>query len=667
MYPKILYWKWNEELLNNEVLERKVDDIVKRSSFDLIAMSTHGMKDHTISLKDPRVKASIKRATELFAEHGRKFTVDVDAGRPAEFNGSFSKAPNKFSRITRICDADLDENGYAQLTVKTPEISDDPQSKFGVVGLLGAWIVEPSENMTFVDGSEKDASAFCKIVDNGAGQSKIEVNAGNINAGKKIIVYPDIKLNIPDRMSDEYRQTELEIIETLGDTGIYGVTTDEWGLRTDVEDGTIPYVYASESTKDLYFEYCGRDLYNDLLYFHYSPQNDRSISILVLNKYFEVIRNRMTEDDAAIYDKTKSVFGKDAFVGFHPTWYCAPNGFSVETMHNGMDWWQVKRDYSQTDERVMIPIRLAMARSAKLPVWYNMWYSQRTLDIKTYYRETWVNARFGGRTNYLGYECYEPGVVLTLWQEGRLESCSEMDDVATKINDFQTTLPDSRVLCLFAMEYFTNWQISEHGAKTMRPRMTGHKDIVEFANGLFANNVLFDLVPTSEIDRNKLRIENEKIKYYDHDYDAIVVVGANGMSQKAVDFVNDCAELTENIVWIGECEWLNDGKKCNDSFDGISHKYPMNVNTAEIAQLLDKMGVKANMTLNSAVFEDGSVVFTTDGALNVGNPLEADFELDGHRIVFKGTDIFAIRIKDGKPEYRFGTAEILTMDGKSLI
>ena len=671
MHPKILYWKWNDALLDHDILRSKVNDICDRSNFDLIAMSPHGMKNHDISLRSDEMKASIKKAVELFAERGRKFTIEANVGQYAEFPTIFADAPGKFMHFTRIYDGDLDENGCAEIDV-IPTLA--VKVKFAsirvpvpVIGFFGAWAVDACGNLEFVEGSEKDIREFCRIVDLDDGRQQIKVCAGKAFAGKRVIIYPDVKLDDPDKMSDEYRKAEIKLIEDMGDTGVYGITTDEWGLRPLVQDGIIALFYISDDMKSQYFARCGRDLYKDLIYFHYSPAGNRGISILVVNRYLETIRNRMSDDDAAIYDTTKRVLGEQAFVGFHPTWYCAPNGFGLEIPYNGMDWWQVKRDYSQTDERVMIPIRLAMARSATKPVWYNMWYSQSTLDIRTYYRETWVNARFGGRTDYLGYECYEPNVVLTLWEEGRLESVSQMDDVATKINDFQTSLPDSRVLCLFAMEHFTNWQISEHGAKAVKPGMTGHREIVSFANRLFANKVLFDLVPTSEIDRDKLRVVDGKVKYYNHDYDAVIVVGPDGMSRKAADFVNEVAALTENTALVGECHWFNDGTVCDLDFGGITNRFPIDVDTDTIAKLISDMGVAANMTENSAVFEDGSVIYTTDGALNVGNPLEAEFELEGHRICFKGTDLLAIRIKDGKADFRVGSAELLTMDGVSLI
>ena len=36
MYPQILYWKWNDDILKEGELERKAQDIFNRSIFDTI-------------------------------------------------------------------------------------------------------------------------------------------------------------------------------------------------------------------------------------------------------------------------------------------------------------------------------------------------------------------------------------------------------------------------------------------------------------------------------------------------------------------------------------------------------------------------------------------------------------------------------------------------------
>lgn len=675
MYPQILYWKWNDELLDEKVLVEKANDIMKRSSFRDIAIAPHSMTKPEASFYSPVMKALVRKVNELFTENGRRVIIDADMRHPLEYGSFFAKAPDKYVYQARLYQLDLDENGKAEIQVAQADHTKHVgfNHLFGLAKvdsldakIAGAWCFQALENLYFKPDTVVDLKSFSVLEERGDALFWV-VNAGAENAGKRAIAYIQHKTPGPDRLTDEYLQCQMELIETLGDIPLYGITTDEWGIPQIIEAGATPSLYMTDMTKQLYAKHCGRDLYADLLYFHYSPEHDRGRSILVVNKYIETIRNRVTQGDHMIYDKIKEVFGKDAFVGFHPTWYCAPYGFAVETMHNGMDWWQVKRDFSQTDERVMIPIRLAMARGASEPVWYNMWYSQRTLDIRTYYAETWVNARFGGRTDYLGYECYEPGVVYTFREPGRLEMLSLMDESVIKLNDFQKTLPDSRVLMLFGMEAFTNWQVYDHGVTALSPNMKGHRETLLLAGGIFSENVLLDLVPSSEIDRGTLRIEDGRIKYFNHDYDAIVVAYPNGMTEKALTFVKDCTKLTKNVIGVGCCEYLNDGTKYDYAFEGVEKTYGYKPDPKLVAKDLLDMGIKANMTANSCTFEDGSVIVTTEGTLNLFNPLETEFELDGHKVVFKGKDFLAIRLEDGKPDFRFGEADLLTLDGESLI
>lgn len=675
MYPQILYWKWNDELLDERVLVEKANDIMKRSSFRDIAIAPHSMTKPEASFFEPKMQELVRKANEIFTANGRRVIFDVDMRHPLEYGAFFAKAPDKFVYQARLYQLDLDENGEAEIKVAQVDHTKRKglNHLFGLskVGSLdakiaGAWAFNALEGLYFEPETVVELKP-CSTLETRGEELYWVVRAGKEQAGKRAIAYVQHKMPGPDRLTDEYLQCQMELIETLRDIPLYGITTDEWGIPQIIENSVTPSLYMTDMTKQLYAEHCGRDLYEDLLYFHYSPVGDRGLSILVVNKYIETIRARVTLGDHMIYDKIKEVFGKDAFVGFHPTWYCAPYGFAMETMHNGMDWWQVKRDFSQTDERVMMPIRLAMARGASEPVWYNMWYSQRTLDIRTYYAETWINARFGGRTDYLGYECYEPGVVYTFRQPGRLEMLSLMDESVIKLNDFQKALPDSRVLMLFGMEAFTNWQVYDHGVTYVSPNMKGHRDTLLLAGGIFAENVLLDLVPSSEVDRGTLRIEDGKIKYFNHDYDAIVVAYPNGMTEKALNFVKDCAKLTKNIVGVGSCEYRNDGTRCDYAFDDVATVFGNKPDPKEVAKALLDMGVKANMTANSCTFEDGSVIVTTDGKLNLFNPLETEFELDGHKIVFKGCDYLAIRIENGKPDFRFGEADVLTMDGESLI
>jgi hypothetical protein len=156
-----------------------------------------------------------------------------------------------------------------------------------------------------------------------------------------------------------------------------------------------------------------------------------------------------------------------------------------------------------------------------------------------------------------------------------------MDESVIKLNDFQKSLPDSRVLMLFGMEAFTNWHLYDHGVTSVSPNMRGHHDILKLASGVFEQNILFDLVPTSEIDRGTLRLEDGKIRYFNHEYDAIVVLYPDGVSEKALSFIKECAK-TKNFIGVGSCEYLHDGSKCRYAFEGAKKVFQNNPDPADV-------------------------------------------------------------------------------------
>ena len=81
-------------------------------------------------------------------------------------------------------------------------------------------------------------------------------------------------------------------------------------------------------------------------------------------------RNAELEDD--FYQTVKEVFGPEAIVATHPTWYPFP-GFR-EYKKNGLHWWAATRDWAQTDELTPFGVRTALAKKWDSPVWYNMFY-----------------------------------------------------------------------------------------------------------------------------------------------------------------------------------------------------------------------------------------------------------------------------------------------------
>ena len=108
MYPQILYWKWNDDILKEGELERKAQDIFNRSIFDTIYVSLHS-SEHSASY--PEIKAKIKKFSEILNERGKKLVMDLDMRREHEKCKSYGYL--NCERMAQHTEAVLDENGSA--------------------------------------------------------------------------------------------------------------------------------------------------------------------------------------------------------------------------------------------------------------------------------------------------------------------------------------------------------------------------------------------------------------------------------------------------------------------------------------------------------------------------------------------------------------------------
>lgn len=83
MKPQIFYWKWQEN--DEETILRKAEDIVKRSDFTHIYISTHNLPQSDRLLSSEKTVGTLKKCAEYFKEHGVGIVCDVDFTREVEY------------------------------------------------------------------------------------------------------------------------------------------------------------------------------------------------------------------------------------------------------------------------------------------------------------------------------------------------------------------------------------------------------------------------------------------------------------------------------------------------------------------------------------------------------------------------------------------------------
>ncbi len=642
--PHIIYWKWNDEMLDIDAVRRKTLDITNRSIFDVIYVSLHPMSPENRILCGDKVCNLLKECADILRQHNRKLVLDLDIRCETAYLSQHPTLEKDY--MVRCMQGVLDKNGA--LSVSVPEAE----------GIFLAKCMDFTEKGFFVESSVVDITDRVSVKN-----EVIYISAGEAFAGKTVIFFPIRKHLGYDICGDEYKSHRRLMFEKVKNIGISGAATDEWGFFTKVEleaeDNTrntdeannvhelkqsgfdldtAPFVakwfHISDGLLKYYNQAFDANLKDDLIWFRHSSPDTKK-GELIVNRYLYILRSRIADGEASFYNTVKEFFGKDALVMCHPTYWGDELNSNLDNIKNGLDWWEVKRDFAQTDELILIPVRLAMSRKCPENLWYNMWYSMRTLDIKTYFKETWTNARYGGRTHYLGYECYEPGVVLTLKEEDRLEALSEMEEKIEKLNKVQSSRPDSRVLVIFGYEAVSNWKISEPNRLDWARGSKIFTGIWKLTKELFDNHFLCDAVPSYEIDNGNVTIDNNKICYCGHCYDAAVILYPVAASDKTKELLHSFANVHNTaIICDLRNEYVNlDAFKCND--------------IKSLCNWLSANGVNGNCGKNYCVFEDGSVTFTCDGENNIKNPLVIDENICGNHIKFNGTDFLYINSKTG--------------------
>ncbi len=662
----ILYWKWDDSVLESD-LAASIEDLCSRTDISNIFIGLHWIRRR---FNDPRLLEALSFCSRELKKRGRRTIVEVCPRNEGE--AFFERYPNDVAYLTTPTEVRLTPDGTGRIEMETKKIPHYWRTISHVKpGLLAAFIFDKTDGK-IRKGSCQRCDHFITIEGQTDESLVARIDAGSENAGRTVDMFIGIPQPIPDLGSPGLMELYSEMLDDIAGFDIDGAASDEWGY--DVGFRIIEAQEGSSKTTEIYFEcisysaylderyakVCGRRLIDDLIYMYYQEEDGRSRSISCVNAYHKALREIMRQNDEEMYALAKAKLGEGAFYGVHPTWWGNNYLQNFEGFKNGFYWWEARRDIAQTDEIVIMPIRTALAHKWRCPYWYNMWYSMGTRDINTYYRETWNNVRYGGRTHYLGYECPNEPVVLELKPRGLLESIEEMDAVIREIDHVQTASPDCRVLILFGMQNALNWFYNDDPNP---PWFSYHKvltPVLRCADTVF-RSFLCDLVPTTEIENGSLSLEDGKAVYGTQRYDAVVLLAPDSMSPACYAFLSGLDE--SRLIVAGEAEVYDDGSRVSEDYLAVLNR---GVRLSEIycpeeiIAALREWGIAANRFENGCVLQDGSLIFTSDGERAVHNRLSVHVRHKDLTIDFEGEDLLFLHHTDGKyiPFYRQGDLKL---------
>lgn len=295
-----------------------------------------------------------------------------------------------------------------------------------------------------------------------------------------------------DLFSPQVVQYARELSRRAKDAGADGALRDEWGFPPSndrIFDEHRAFWYSRRMAEAYAAETGGRNLLEDLPLLAFGPSGVSKRNLIAA--YMRLIYRRNAEIERDFYETTKRIFGPDAFVGKHPTWF--PVIGTQEFMHNGLDWWAAPRDWAQGDEITPVPALCGMAKKCGTSVWLNEGYQDAP---EKYAPLVWRYALAGGRMVYHPVYPAEKTYKGLPYRDLKVRTHSDILEkggaVAERrirlLNRISDSPIDSPVALVFGHERVMNWDDPAYG-------QWGWND----AFGVWKEGYAVDAYPSTEI------------------------------------------------------------------------------------------------------------------------------------------------------------------------
>ncbi len=548
--PIIGAWFWSEEQLRPEGYKTFIDEVSQSSCYNLLSVA---IRRPGRDITDVDVKNQIKKATEYANKKGIRLVLGLD---PRLARRKFEAMyPDELQQSLWLNEVSLSPKTPTTSIVKSIDLVDHMNgSSIPYLSLRGSLLRVYAYQKTkeSIDPNTlKDITKNCKVLSSSKDSLVIQFPANKSDMPLSACAMVTFTHLTPDVFAPHLKEFTQNIIAGYSDVPLAGAMRDEWGFP--------PSMPANRMAKGNHFWYSkyyaaeyarstdGRELLADCLLMYVGIKGKEKERLKAINHYMELNWKRNAELEDDFYRTVKKVFGAQAFVLTHPTWYPYPNRF--EFKKNGLYWWAAKRDIAQTDEVTPFAVRTALAKKWGSPVWYNQYYSTKRSD---YEKELWSAALAGGRLNYHPmYPCSQKEKKYTNLLCGALMR----SESRVHLLDYISKSPlDCPVAVIFGHASAMNWA---------GPYF---EDVgMELVNSLWRVGIPTDLIPASEIEKGNLLIdEAEWIHYGVQRYAAVILYKPEFEKQATADFFNRAADGNTHLFRIGNWTHNFDG----ESFDG---------------------------------------------------------------------------------------------------
>ena len=551
--PTLGCWFWQEPEFQPEGYKAFIDLVQRHSPYNFLTAS---LRVSEKEVTDANVHDQIKAAAIYAQEQGVPLVMDLDVRLARR---AFQKAhPDELQEMLLLREVDLSPSHSTEAVVRSLDLSDHYTHRTThYISLSGALLrvyayVRDEERIE--PRTLRDITAACTVLVATKDSVLVRIPESGGEQIRACVMVSFTHLT-PDVFAPHLIEFQRKIIRRYADVPLAGAAKDEWGFPPNFDGNPRKdQFWTSKHRAQAYAERTGgHDLLADFLLMSFGIKGRENQRRMAINHFMEMSwqRNGELEDD--FYHTVKEVFGPDAIVATHPTWWPYPD--LREYKKNGLDWWVATRDWAQTDEVTPFAVRTALAKKWGSPVWYNMTYSKNKSD---YERAVWRFALAGGRVNY-----HRPWPSAGLWEARKelLRGNLMRAESRVRLLNFISQSPlDCPVAVVFGHACTMNWAgpaFNDAG--------------VALADAFWRQGFPADLIPSSEIENRNLIVDSEGwIRYGAQRYATVVLYHSEFERPSTAAFFNRAATGPTRLFRLGD--WTQDfDARPFDGADALPH------------------------------------------------------------------------------------------------
>jgi hypothetical protein len=653
--PELLYWFISPNEMKDQTYVRDLDLIAAGGTFDLTFLTEReGADFYDYPTMHPIFKDLVERARAKGIRVGLQLWPNEKHVPDDQTQG-----------IVVEKELILDTQGQADYTAESHGIrlSGNPpvyHNECVRSSLLHVYAFKNAAQGEYVRGSLIDVTPMTQEHPVTPCSVAIHIDASAKLAGYTAYVMTVHYHRYPDMFSKFMEDSFVDAMRAYKDVGFDGAALDEFKyIVLGKPRGELfrERLY-TKNMSTFYKQRTGRDLIRTLFDMRYSPHGDPRVRARAINNYFDMLRLGPLRVEEKFYRATSEIFGPQAFHGIHNTFHNHLDG--DEIWSTGVNWWEVPRDYGQSDEITPYTTQLGIGLNHPKSVEYRQHYG----SVHSFLEDGINDARFNVRVHYHALND-EHGWGTDMRSPEMIKAVSEVEDKVRLLNYFDAPRPSTNVLYLFGYPALVNWFPidSQRNEWDVNGNLKAEEKAVEGWNagyrGAFASSNL--------IQEGKITADGRGGVLYDgHRFTALVFIGPQYSKPSILNLLERFTATGGKLILDGTATEDFSGNDIRVRSNKLAQRA---VATSFNVDAMSKLGVPKLAIEGGAVYEDGSVVLADLDSLQNNQPKQFSVRVEGHNL--SGAYIGLLAIKSDARGHLLkvavGDLQQLNCDGKPVV